>query len=112
MEKKVMCAGSWLLSLAIMPFCLGGTAFAQQNSQGDVPKSQPSPNNPDLQQQKMQKSGRAVPNSGNATKPDHSSTSDQSTNSGETTKGGKRDKKKPHNQQTHGAQKHNPDNQA
>jgi hypothetical protein len=91
----------WIVTAVFLAFGMAGAAAAQQNSQGDVPKSQPGPNNPDIQQQKMQKGGRAVPDSNKSTK-----------ESGESTKGGKRDKKKPHNPQTHGAQKHNPSNQA
>lgn len=93
--------GAWLAAAALLAFSTSGVAMAQQNSQGDIPKSQPGPNNPDIQQQKMHKSGKAVPNSSHAKK-----------DTGESTKGGKQDKKKPHNPQTHGAQKHNPNNQA
>jgi hypothetical protein len=92
----------WLVALALLMPGASGTAMARQNSGSDIPKSKPRSNNPDMQPQTGQNSGRAVPNAGGSA--NQSST--------QSTKGGKREKKKPHNPQTHNAQKHNPSNQS
>ena len=110
--------GKWLLAIAFLVPGTSVTAMAQQNSGSDIPKSKPHSNNPDLQQQSGQNDGKAVPNAGGSANqstngnagPNTGGSANQSTT--QSTKGGKRDKKKPHNPQTHGAQKHDPSNQS